>query len=188
MSAKKRLLRDLKELESNPLVGINARPFDDNIMKWYGIIVCPEGTPYANIPIKFILEFSDEYPFKAPKAFFETHLPTVGMFSTEIVEGRQSICMSILGNYEHVHSDWKNIPDGWCPSYTVSKLLLAMQGVMLTDNVTKNEKAINEFKNRALNFKCNVTGHDGSNKKTWFPPVFTSQKELDEYKENNFML
>lgn len=179
-TAVKRLLSDLKQLEEEPIVGANAMPFGDNLMKWYGIVMGSPDSIYKDIPIRFVLEFDENYPFNAPKAFFDTDVPYTNG-AKMMVEGRQAICLNIFGNFGHVHTEWKNMSEGWTPSYTVSTILIAMQGLMIGDMLSKNVVDVTNMRNSALNFKCKVTGHEGSNKKKWFPHVFLSQEEIDKY-------
>src|SRR5688572_4080778 len=70
----KRLYQDLKHLKEEPICGVNAEPLEEDMLTWYGIVVGVEGTKYAGIPIRFCLEFTDEYPNEPPSAYFETHI------------------------------------------------------------------------------------------------------------------
>ncbi|KAG4079178.1 hypothetical protein HA402_015834 [Bradysia odoriphaga] len=73
--ATKRLQQDLKRLREEPIVGAMAQPANDkDIMKWHGIVVGTDGTFLAGIPIRFCLEFGNDYPNAAPNAFFETEI------------------------------------------------------------------------------------------------------------------
>ncbi len=176
----KRLLSDLKQLENEPIIGANARPFNENLMTWYGIVMRSPNSKYEGIPIRFVLEFDDQYPNNPPKAFFDTDVPyTEG--ARMIVNGRQAVCLNIFGNFGHVHTEWKNMSEGWSPSYTVSTILIAMQGLMIGDMLSNNDKDIENMRKSAFNFKCNVTGHEGSCKEKWFPYVFLSQEEINNY-------
>ncbi|AYV84006.1 MAG: ubiquitin-conjugating enzyme E2 [Hyperionvirus sp.] len=179
-NAVKQLLRDLKQLEQEPLIGANARPMDNDMLKWYAIVVGSEGTPYANVPIRFVLEFSESYPDAAPKAFFDTYVRYVGGASYE-VEGRMAVCLNIFGNFGHVHTEWKNMSEGWSPSYTVSTILVAMQGLMMSEMLSTSPTDIAASINSAKNFKCSATKHDGSDMKKWFPSVLLTQEDVLAY-------
>lgn len=179
-SAVVRLMSDLKTLEEEPIVGANAQPHGDNIMLWYGIVVGPEGTPYAGVPIRFVLEFNNNYPSEAPKAFFDTEVRYVGGASYK-VDGRLAVCLNIFGNFGHVHTEWKNQSEGWSPSYTVSTILITMQGMMMADMLSNSKSDIEMTVRSARDFKCQVTGHDGSDPKKWFPSVLMSQEAVDNY-------
>lgn len=73
--AVKRLQQDLKRLQVEPLVGAMAQPANDkDIMVWHGIVVGTAGTSLAGIPIRFCLEFPNDYPTSPPNGFFETDI------------------------------------------------------------------------------------------------------------------
>jgi ubiquitin-protein ligase len=172
-SAVKRLLQDLEQLRDEPIVGANAEPFGDDIAKWYAIVMGAPGSPYENIPIRFVLEFPDDYPNSAPNAFFETDVKYHGGASYRDASGRQVVCLNIFGNFGHVHTEWKNMSEGWTPSYTVTTVLVSMQGLMMSDMLTKSPSEIALMRSSAAAYKCPVTGHDGSKPETWFPNVPT---------------
>lgn len=172
-SAVKRLLQDLEQLRDDPIVGANAEPFGDDIAKWYAIVMGAPGSPYENIPIRFVLEFPDDYPNTAPNAFFETDVRYYGGASYHDVSGRQVVCLNIFGNFGHVHTEWKNMSEGWSPSYTVTTVLVSMQGLMMSDMLTKSPSEIALMRTSALAYKCPITGHNGSDPDTWFPKVPT---------------
>jgi ubiquitin-protein ligase len=106
-AALKRLGQDLAELHADPVVGANAQPDDSNMLTWYGLVVSPAGTKYAGIPIRFVLEFSRDYPNEAPKGFFETDIKYQG--GAALMEGKRlSICLDLFGNFAHVHTEWRS--------------------------------------------------------------------------------
>ncbi len=65
-NARRRLMRDLKKIQDDPTQGLTASPTEDNIMKWDAIIFGPEDTPWEDGIFQLTLEFSEEYPNKAP--------------------------------------------------------------------------------------------------------------------------
>jgi len=72
--ARKRLMKDLSRLEKDSDDGIFASPIDDDIFKWEAIILGPEDTPWENGIFKLKINFSDEYPLKAPVLVFLTKI------------------------------------------------------------------------------------------------------------------
>lgn len=43
----------------------------------------------------------------------------------------QVICLDVLGNFDFVHTEWKQtVGSGWSPAYTVTTLLLQLQSVL----------------------------------------------------------
>lgn len=187
-NAVKQLTRDLNQLELEPIIGANAQPLDNNMMKWYCIVVGTEGTPYAGIPIRFVLEFDDNYPDSAPNAFFETYVKYLNGASYE-VNGRLVVCLNIFSNFSYVHTEWKNtVGEGWSPAYTVSTILISMQGLMMSEMLSNNESDIKKTIDSARNFKCSVTKHNGLEHNLWWPQVLLDKKDLEKYyQENNII-
>lgn len=189
--AVKRLIKDLKELRDEPLIGTNCEPLEDNLMIWYGIVMGMDGTPYENIPIRFTLEFSSEYPNKAPKCFFDTDIKYQGGASYKDSSGRYVVCLNIFGNLDHVHTEWKTQQEGWTPAYTVKTILLSMQSLMISDMLSSSPKDVDLTRESALKFKCSVSKHDGSDRTKWFPKVILASeattsittKKYDPYRD-----
>ena len=166
-----RLQKDLKKLVDCPLVGANARPLEHNIMTWYAIVVGADGTSYAGIPIRFVMEFDKTYPDNAPKAFFETDIRYTGG-ATFMVNGRMGVCLNLFGNFGHIHTEWKSIQgSGWTPSYDITAILVSMQGLLMSDMLSSRPEDITRTIESAKVFKCPVTGHIGSDPLKWYPPV-----------------
>ena len=66
-SARRRLLRDFKRLQNDPPSGVTGAPMDTNIMLWQAVIFGPDDTPWEGGTFKLILEFTEDYPHKAPQ-------------------------------------------------------------------------------------------------------------------------
>lgn len=69
-----RLIKDFKALQNDPPLGVNASPHPDNIMQWNAIIFGPEGTVWEDGIFRLTLEFSEDYPQKAPSVKFVSTL------------------------------------------------------------------------------------------------------------------
>ena len=81
-------MRDFKRMQTDPPEGVNGAPLDNDIMKWHAVIfgcalaklcgtsLCacahlrrslrPEDTAWEDGTFKLHLEFTEEYPNKAP--------------------------------------------------------------------------------------------------------------------------
>lgn len=70
--AKRRLMRDFKQLQEEPPEGISGAPNEDNLMKWTAVIFGPEGTPWEGGIFRLSLEFSKDYPTEPPLVKFVT--------------------------------------------------------------------------------------------------------------------
>lgn len=113
--ARRRLLRDLKKMQSDPQEGISATPEQDNILKWSALIMGPEDTMFEDGIFKLTMEFSEEYPIKPPKVAF-----TTPMFHPNIY-GNGNICIDIL---QH----------NWSPAYDVCAILTSIQSLLTDPN------------------------------------------------------
>lgn len=113
MSAK-RILRELRELESSPIDNCSAGPADESdIYKWKGTIIGPSDSPYAGGLFNLEIAFPVDYPFKPPKVAFTTKV-----FHPNI-NSQGGICLDIL-------------KDQWSPALSIGKVLLSISS-LLTD-------------------------------------------------------
>ena len=101
-------MRDFKRLQQDPPQGVNGSPNPDNIMMWNAVIFGPEDTPWDGGTFKLTLEFSEEYPSKAPVVKFKSKLFHPNVY----LDG--SICLDILQSQ-------------WSPIYDVSAILTSIQ-------------------------------------------------------------
>lgn len=171
-SAVKRLQQDLMRLKVEPIVGAMAQPASDkDILIWHGIVVGTGGTSLAGIPIRFCLEFPNDYPNAPPNGYFETEIYYQNGATLKDAKGRTSVCLSIFGNFANVHTEWKTEAHGWSPAYTVSTILITMQGMIMSDMFSERPSDVERMISSALKFKCEETGHDGSDQSKWFPQV-----------------
>mmetsp|Transcript_16974 Transcript_16974/g.36709 ORF Transcript_16974/g.36709 Transcript_16974/m.36709 type:complete len:155 (+) Transcript_16974:135-599(+) len=113
--ARKRLMRDFKRLQQDPPQGVNGSPNPDNIMTWNAVIFGPEDTPWDGGTFRLTLEFTEDYPNKAPTVKF-----TSNMFHPNIYADG-GICLDILQNQ-------------WSPIYDVSAILTSIQSLLSDPN------------------------------------------------------
>lgn len=127
-NARRRLLRDYKKLQTDPTVGISAAPSPDNIMLWHAVIFGPEDTPWEGGTFKLTIEFSEEFPNKAPQVRFVTRMyhPNSNPYS---VYNDGTICLDILQSQ-------------WSPIYDVQAILTSIQSLLCDPN--PNSPANNE--------------------------------------------
>lgn len=190
--ATKRLQQDLKQLKQEPIVGAMAQPANDkNIMKWHGIVVGTDGSSLAGIPIRFCLEFGNDYPNAAPNGFFETEIFYQNGVQVRDPKGRIAVCLSIFGNFAHIHTEWASEAHGWSPAYTVSTILVSMQALVMGNMFSDRPSDVERMISSALKFQCSETGHDGSNSAKWFPQVISDPAKAaaitQKYREKNPM-
>jgi len=108
-------MRDFKKLQQDPPEGVNGSPNPDNIMLWNAVIFGPEDTPWDGGTFKLTLQFSEDYPNKAPVVKFIST-----MFHPNIYADG-GICLDILQNQ-------------WSPIYDVSAILTSIQSLLCDPN------------------------------------------------------
>jgi ubiquitin-protein ligase len=120
----KRLMKDIKELNLNPIQGIHLEP-TDNLFIQYATITGPPDTPYEGYMWRVRLNFPPDYPFKPPTATFLNKIfhPNIGYDSG-------SVCISILK--EDASSLGDPLLQSWNPSLNISGILQSIQ-TMLPD-------------------------------------------------------
>ena len=95
---------------------IQATPSGDSLYHWEAVIFGPEDTIWDGGVFNLTIEFTEEYPNKAPKVKFLTK-----MFHPNIYTDG-SICLDIL---QHM----------WSPVYDVSSILTSIQSLLTDPNV-----------------------------------------------------
>ncbi|KAJ4455454.1 putative Ubiquitin-conjugating enzyme E2 2 [Paratrimastix pyriformis] len=113
--ARRRLMRDFKRLQEDPPAGINGTPMENNIMMWNAVIFGPEETPWEGGTFRLTLQFTEEYPNKAPVVKFVSR-----MFHPNIYNDG-GICLDILQNQ-------------WSPIYDISAILTSIQSLLTDPN------------------------------------------------------
>lgn len=113
--SRKRILKELDEIEKEPPSNCSAGPSNLDIYQWEATIIGPPESPYAGGVFKLSILFSEKYPFKPPKVKFITRI-----FHPNI-NSSGSICLDIL-----------NV--NWSPALTITKLLLSISSLLTDPN------------------------------------------------------
>ena len=84
----KRLTKEMKTFEDDPVEGVAIELEHDNIVHWNVAIMGPEGSYYEGGKFVINIDFSDNYPFKCPVMKFKTKIyhPNVKESSGEICD------------------------------------------------------------------------------------------------------
>jgi len=116
-TAKKRLLKDVKDVLKNPLTshGIYYIHDDQNIMKGCACIMGPSDTLYSNGAYLFTFDFPSEYPFKPPIIKYMTNDGKTRFHPNLYRTGK--VCLSILNT-------WKG--EQWTSCQSIKTILLAL--------------------------------------------------------------
>lgn len=191
-----RLTKDLKELMENPLSGTNAMPLEDNLMVWHCTTIVPEGNPYAGTPLHWVMEFDHDYPNKAPKAYFLTHIAYWNGAQAHDDKGRTYLCLSLFGNFDKVHTEWAGqVGHGWSSSYTVSTILVTFQSALMDQQFLATDNAnVQRTSKEAWALHCKDCGHSGEKPEKYFPKIpddvdvlAAQMKNKANIKDNNFV-
>lgn len=114
--ALKRLEKELRGLNDDPIAQISAGPVDsEDLYNWMATITGPEGTPYQGGVFFLKIQFPANYPFTAPKVSFTTRIYHPNISSNG------AICVDIL-------------KEMWSPALTISKVLLSICTLLDTPN------------------------------------------------------
>lgn len=108
-------------------------------MVWQAVIIGPDDTPWEGATLKLLLEFTEEYPTKAPAVKF---LST--MFHPNVyADGK--ICLDILQSQ-------------WSPIYDISAILTSIQSLLSDPNPASpaNAEASELYANDRLVYNSRV--------------------------------
>ncbi|CAJ1342892.1 unnamed protein product [Effrenium voratum] len=137
-AARKRIQSDLKRLQEEPIPLAAASPASDDLSLWNGVVGTQMEVTHigcVTVPLHFLIDFPCDYPASAPKIGFSFEFEYRGGASyverDGRLKGKKVICLDVLGNFDHVHTEWKaQVGSGWSPAYTVTTLLLQLQSVL----------------------------------------------------------
>ncbi|KAI9833755.1 MAG: Ubiquitin-conjugating enzyme E2 2 [Sarea resinae] len=107
-SARRRLMRDFKRMQTDPPAGVSASPIADNVMTWNAVIIGPADTPFEDGTFRLVMHFEEQYPNKPPGVKFISQ-----MFHPNVY-GTGELCLDILQNR-------------WSPTYDVAAILTSIQ-------------------------------------------------------------
>jgi ubiquitin-conjugating enzyme E2 Z len=127
--------KDMKQIEKMNLseLGIHVNFNEENILKATAIIIGPEGTPYENGILYFIIEFPNNYPFSPPKVGYLSH--SRHRVHPNLYVGRShdnhigKVCISAINTWSG--PKWTTVMD-------IGSVLLSIQS-LLNNNPLHNE-------------------------------------------------
>lgn len=111
----RRLNRELKVIQEEPVENCSAGPIGDDLTKWQATIFGPKDTPYENGVFNLNIEFTEEYPYKPPIVYFTTPIYHCN------INTKGGICLDILKN-------------NWSPALTINKLLISICSLLAEPN------------------------------------------------------
>lgn len=137
----KRLTRDIKDIQTNPVENIYYEPCEENICNGYAMIIGPPGTPYAYGYYFFEFIFPENYPFSPPKVIFHTNDGKTRMNPNFYISGK--VCLSILNT-------WRG--EGWTSCQSIRSILLILS-TTLNEKPLLNEPGITETHRDFVNYQ-----------------------------------
>ena len=78
---------------NKPIEGVSIALVGDALTQWNATIIGPSDTPYEGGKFIVNIDFSDNYPFKAPKVLFNTKI-----FHPNIKQDTGEICAQAIEN------------------------------------------------------------------------------------------
>lgn len=138
-AARRRLLSDLKRLQEEPLPLAAAQPCSDqDLTLWDGVVGVEMDVAHlgrVTVPLHFLIDFPADYPQSAPNIGFSFDFEYRGgaqyIMPDGRLKGKKVICLDVLGNFQDIHTEWKDsVGSGWSPAYTVTTLLVQLQSVL----------------------------------------------------------
>lgn len=115
MQPLKRLAKELEKMRAEPVVGIQAEPCGDNLLRWKARIQGPEGSPYEGGCFEVDIDMSARYPLEPPKLKFRTPI-----FHPN-VSSHGDICLDVLKSQ-------------WSPALSLQKVLLSLSSLLTDPN------------------------------------------------------
>ncbi|KAI4364491.1 hypothetical protein MLD38_020574 [Melastoma candidum] len=112
--AVKRILQEIKEMQSNPSDDFMSLPLEENIFEWQFAIRGPRDSEFEGGIYHGRIQLPAEYPFQPPSFML---LTPNGRFETQT-----KICLSISNHH----------PEHWQPSWSVRTALVALVAFMPT--------------------------------------------------------
>jgi ubiquitin-conjugating enzyme E2 D/E len=113
--ATKRIMQELKSMQSDAPCNCSAGPVGDDIFHWQATIIGPHDSPYQSGVFFLTIHFPSDYPFKPPKVQFNTKIYHPN------INANGAICMDIL-------------KQEWSPALTISKVLLSVCSLLCDAN------------------------------------------------------
>ena len=110
-----RIIKETKRLLAEPVEGVSATPYEDNMRYFNVAIAGPMDSPFEGGLFRLELFLPAEYPMKAPKVRFLTKIyhPNIDRL------GR--ICLDIL-------------KDNWSPALQIRTVLISIQALLSAPN------------------------------------------------------
>ena len=152
--AKKRLMKDILDLQESPLYNVKAD--HEDLFSWH-VNVSPTDGPYAGYVLHFVVYFPDSYPMEPPT------VRCCSPISHPCVENThrcaQEVCLHVN---ERSEPKKDNGYKGWCPAYSARTVLTHLASMFDRSYFGDRKAAAKRLPQDLLavqNFVCRDTGH-----------------------------
>lgn len=160
MAAMKRIMKDYKDYEKNPLNGVYLQTSDENFARctvWFEIEDAAAGRK-AWLPMVVI--FPQDYPNTAPSCGFPIDFGyTMGASYVKRdgeLAGMMVVCLDLVANFDEVHPEFiERKGSGWSSSHSITSLAVNMQALIQEDFLKKNEQERSRILNRCIDYMKN---------------------------------
>lgn len=154
--ATRRVLRDLQDLEKDPIPGVSVTPVSDDIFHLHLNVTIPEG-PYEGIVIHMALHIPDTYPLSAPAGRIAPNFPYTSQEHSHI--HGQELCNDQLSNYSGYFAaiDGGTIQAGagWRSGCSLRGLCIMLSSFFVeTDLSPPTQDSVSQLRARILRFVC----------------------------------
>eukprot|EP00055_Hartaetosiga_balthica_P008728 m.33419 g.33419 ORF g.33419 m.33419 type:complete len:245 (-) comp6448_c1_seq2:1654-2388(-) len=126
----RKLQKELKDLEKEPLDGVVLNVDDESIFHWSVGLFGPPDTPFAGGYFKASIDFPESYPFSPPKMKFTSRVFHPNVYPTG------EICISILHPPGEDDMSGERPEERWNPTQTVRTILLSVISLLNEPNTS----------------------------------------------------
>ena len=179
-TALKRIHRDLKEINDNPLPGISVcMPNENDPLTLHGNIYIMDG-PYRDMLIHIIVHLPPDYPITGPAVNIAPGLKFNNRFHEHLIDDDlhgSHICTDLLTNMTYMYEEGKKQKSGWTPAYTLSAALIQLQVFFAEPDLPRlpSPEDIEALRKHVKDFKMTITLSGGNtivhSSENPYPPV-----------------
>ena len=131
-------------MNKDPIEGVTINPDANKPFLWTVVLDGPEGTPYLGGKFNVEVDFSENYPFKAPKVHFKTKIYHPGVSQKD-----GSICMAA-------------IESNWVPTLNAKYVIGALVTLLRDPSNAADNPVDDDGQKAALEFKSNRAKFDAT--------------------------